>query len=108
MRAAAYDHIVSELKAVELQIKSRPIPNSRALEQANTLLEKLNVGGVAVDPNFSDYPSARSVDDLIRTIQHMQISDQTTGLPSNLLSSYENQAMIYLTQAITYESFLKR
>ena len=66
------------------------------------------VGGISNDPNFSNYPSARSVADLVQTIQHMQISDQTTGLPPNLLSAYENQANIYLTQAITYENFLKR
>jgi hypothetical protein len=108
MRATAYDHIEAELKAVELQIKTRPIPNSDVLQQANSLLTKFGVGGISNDPNFSNYPSARSVADLVQTIQHMQISDQTTGLPPNLLSAYENQANIYLTQAITYENFLKR
>ena len=108
MRAPAYDHVVAELKAVELQIKTRPIPNSDVLQQANTLLTKSGVGGIGNDPNFSNYPSARSVADLVKTIQHMEISDQTTGLPPNLLSAYENQANIYLAQAITYENFLKR
>ncbi len=107
-RGPAYDHIISELKAVELQIKARPLPNSEALEETNKVLSKLHVGGVTVDPNFSDYPSARSVDDLVNTVQHMQTSDQTMGLRPNLLSSYKNQATIYLTQAMTYESFLKR
>ena len=108
MRAPAYDHIVAELQAVELQIKTRPIPNSGVLQQANTLLAKFGIGGISNDPNFSNYPSARSVADLVQTIQHMQISDETTGLPPTLVSAYENQATIYLTQAITYENFLKR
>jgi hypothetical protein len=107
-RAAAYDRLIAELLAVELQIKARPIPNTDALDKANEVLTKLGVGGVRVDPNFSDYPSARSVADLTATIQHMQKSDQTTGLPANLLSAYKKQATIYLTQAISYENFLKR
>jgi len=73
-RASAYDHIISGLKATELQIKSRPLPSPDALEGANKVLTKLGVRGVGVDPNFSDYPSARSVDDLVVTLQHMQTS----------------------------------
>jgi hypothetical protein len=107
-RAPAYDHIVAELEAVELQIKTRPIPNSDVLQQANTLLAKSGISGISNDPNLSNYPSARSVADLVKTVQHMQISDRTTGLQPNLVLAYENQANIYLTQAITYENFLKR
>jgi len=107
-RAPAYNHFVSELKAVELQIKSRPMPSSDALAATNKFLAKVGTAGIAVDPNFSDYPSARSVDDLVGTIQHMQSADQSNGLRGGELSAFENQATIYLTQAITYESFLKR
>src|SRR5271170_5137967 len=104
-RAPAYDHIVAELDAVELQIKTRPIPNTEVLQQANTLLTKSGVAGISNDPKFSNYPSARSVADLVQTIQHMQVSDETSGLPPSLVPAYENQASIYLTQAITYENF---
>lgn len=107
-RAPAYNHIVAELKAVELQIKARPLPSPGALEETNKVLTKLSVGGVSADPNFSYYPSARSVQGLVLTIQHMQVSDRTMGLPPTSLSLHEKQANVYLTQALTYEAFLKR
>jgi len=107
-RAAAYDHIIAELEAVELLIKARPLPDPAALAETNKVLASLHIGEASADPNFSEYPSARSVALLVGTIQHMQTSDRTTGLQPSLLAPYKNQAMIYLTQAITYESFLKR
>lgn len=107
-RAPLYDHLIAELMAVELQIKARPIPNADALTKTDQLLVKLGVAGLPVDPNFSAYPSARSVADLTDTIRHMQASDRSTGLPASLLAAYKNQAAIYLTQAIAYEAFLKR
>jgi hypothetical protein len=107
-RKAAYDHIVAELKATKLQITARPLPNADALGRANQILTKLQVANVSVDPNFSDYPSARSVDDLADTIQHMEAADQGGGLRGDELAAFKNQSGVFLTQAITYESFLKR
>jgi hypothetical protein len=107
-RGPAYDHIVAELKALDLQIRTRPTPNPDALEKANQVLSKLKIGGLQPDPNFSDYPSARAVDDLTDTIQHMQMADQAAGLRGGELKAFENQAITYLSQAITYENFLKR
>jgi hypothetical protein len=107
-RAGQYDHVVAELNATELQIMTRPLPHPDALKKANEVLRGLHVGQVAVDPNFSEYPSARSVSDLADTIKHMQAADQAKGLRGAELQAFENQARVYLIQAITYENFLKR
>jgi hypothetical protein len=105
-RAPAYDHIIAELNALDLQIKARPIPNPGALEQTNQLLAKAGV--VAVDPKFSDYPSARAVEDLAETIAQMQRNDQTKGLQATRVLIYKQEAKISLSQAFAYENFLKR
>jgi hypothetical protein len=107
-RGPAYDHIVAELNATELEIKTRPTPKLDGVGEADKMLAKLKVAGVSADPNFSDYPSARAVGDLADTLQHMQADDQKKGLAGAEVRAYENQALIYLTQAITYENFLKR
>lgn len=107
-RLSAYNHIIAELNATELQIKSRPLPNSDALASANNVLGKIGISPITVDPGFSNYPSARSVNDLTSTIVHMQNSDQSSGLHGAEISAFENQANTFLSQAITYETFLKR
>ncbi len=107
-RKPAYDHIVAELNATELEIKARPTPNPDILKQANGVLQRLKVAGLTPDPAFSDYPSARAVADLADTIQHMEKADQAAGLHHELIPAFEQQATIFLTQAITYENFLKR
>lgn len=107
-RQPAYDHIVAELRATELEIKARPTPNPEVLQAANKVLERLKIGGIQPDPDFSDYPSARSVADLADTIQHMESADQAAGLHREAIPAFEQQATIFLTQAITYENFLKR
>jgi hypothetical protein len=107
-RKPAYDHIVAELSATLIEIKARPIPNPQAMAEANNALQQLHVGGLTVDPGFSDYPSARSVSDLTDTIKHMEAADQQSGLHHEAVPAFEQQATIFLTQAITYENFLKR
>lgn len=108
LRQPAYDHIVAELRATELEIKARPTPNPHVLQAANKVLQRLKINGMSPDPAFSDYPSARAVADLADTIRHMEGADQAAGLHREAIPAFEQQATIFLTQAITYENFLKR
>lgn len=107
-RKPAYDQIVAELRATELEIRARPTPSPDALAAANKVLQRLRVANLAPDPGFSDFPSARAVGDLADTIQHMESADQAGGLHREAIPAFEKQATIFLTQAITYENFLKR
>jgi hypothetical protein len=107
-RKPSYDHIIAELKAVQVQITARPTPDPKLLAEADALLAREKIGSVAVDPNFSAYPSARAVGDLADVIQHMETADQAAGLHREAIPAFEQQASILLTQAITYENFLER
>ena len=107
-RKPQYDKIVGELGAAELQIKTRPMPSPKAIAKAAAALQRLRIAGVAVDPNFTAYPSARAVHDLQDTIQHMEGFDEKSGLRGAAILAFKNQADVYLTQALTYENYLKR
>jgi hypothetical protein len=107
-RKPAYDHVIAELDAVLIEIKARPIPNPDVLAKVNRALEAVHVGGVTVDPNFSSYPSARSVADMVKVLTQMETADQQAGLHKELIPAFEQPVITYLTQAITYENFLKR
>jgi hypothetical protein len=108
VRKPAYDHIIAELRAVQVQITARPTPDPALLAKADTFLAHEKIGRVTVDPNFSAYPSARAVGDLADVIQHMESADQTAGLHREAVPAFEQQATILLTQAIIYENFLRR
>jgi hypothetical protein len=107
-RKPQYDKIVGELGAAELQIKTRPMPNAKAIAKAAAALQRLHVAGVTLDPNFTAYPSARAVHDLQDTIQHMEGFDEKSGLRGAAILAFKNQADVFLTQALTYENYLKR
>lgn len=107
-RKPQYDKIVGELGAVELQIRTRPIPKPAAIKKAAAAIQRLNIGGVTVDPNFSAYPSARAVHDLQGTIVKMEEVDEKSGLRGAAVAAFQNQAVTFLTQAMTYENYLKR
>lgn len=107
-RKPQYDKIVGELGAAELQIRARPMPNSKAITKAAAALARLHVADVTVDPGFTAYPSARAVHGLQDTIQHMEGFDEKAGLRGAAVLAFKNQADVYLTQALTYENYLKR
>jgi hypothetical protein len=107
-RAPTYAHIIGELDALEVQAKSRPIPSAVTLERANAVLSVNGMQRLVNDPKFTDFPSARSIQNTADTLKRMRLVDQREGLHGAEINAFENQASIYLTQAITYEAFLKR
>ncbi len=73
------------------------------------MLSRLHLAPLAAaDPGFSDYPSARSIHDLSDAITHMRDADKADGLHGGELNAFKNSTRVFLTQAITYETFLKR
>jgi hypothetical protein len=107
-RSASYTSIVGELNALEIQAKSRPIPGSDSLTEANKVLSANGTGQLANDPQFTSFPSARAIHDASVMIATMREADKKAGIHGDELKAYQNQASIFLTQAITYENFLKR
>jgi len=107
-RKPAYDHVIAELQATLIEIRARPIPNPQALEAADNALQKAHIGTLTIDPDFSDYPSAGSIKDLAGVIKQMETTDAQSRLQREAVPGLEQPAIILLTQAITYENFLKR
>jgi hypothetical protein len=107
-RADSYTHVIGELNALELQAKSRPIPGSDVLAAANKVLSANGIDPLTSDPQFTAYPSARSLHDASNTVATMRTADQKAGLRGNEIKAFQNQTSIFLMQAITYENFLKR
>ena len=106
-RSDSYNKIIGELNALELQARLRPSP--RGLVNINNVNAALQKSGVAeIDPNFTDVPSVRSIRDTSDTMSHMRDFDAAGGLRGGQLKALENQAVTFLSQAIAYESFLKR
>jgi hypothetical protein len=107
-RGDTYTHIIGELNALEIQAKSRPVPASDSLVEANKVLSANGIGQLTSDPQFTSFPSARAIHDASITIATMREADQKAGVRGDELKAFQNQASIFLTQAITYENFLKR
>jgi hypothetical protein len=107
-RAAAYNRLIGELRALELSATSRPTPPNDLLATVNQSLKARGQPSLAADPKFTDYPSARAMEDAADTITHMRDADRTAGLHGALIQAFTNQAQIYMAQAMTYENFLKR
>jgi hypothetical protein len=107
-RAASYNRVIGELRALELSATSRPSPPNDLLATVNRTLQARGQPLLAADPKFTDYPSARAMEDAADTITHMRDADRAAGLHGALIQAFANQAQIYMAQAITYENFLKR
>ncbi len=107
-RADAYNRLIGDLNALEIQVKARPIPSSKITDEVNKLLSSHNISQIANDPNFTDYPSARAIHDASDQIAHMRQADQVAGLRGGEVKAFENAGSTFMIQAITYENFLKR
>jgi hypothetical protein len=105
-RASDYNKVIGQLQALEIEAKSRPLPPSDMLTKVNAALNASKIA--PLDPGFSDYPSARAMQDAAGTLTHMRDADQKAGLRGNEVEAFENQANVFMTQAMTYENFLKR
>lgn len=102
-REATYNHLIGAFESLKLQAKARPIPSGVALEKINALLESRGSGGIT-----DNYPSAFAFGEIAKTLQKMKATDRSQGLKPFVIEAFKGQVIIYLDQALTYETFLKR
>jgi len=102
-REAIYNQLIGAFESLKLQAKARPVPSSMALDKINALLEAKGSGGIT-----EDYPSAFAFGEIADTFRKMKTTDRTNGVKPMAIQAFKGQVAIYLDQAITYESFLKR
>jgi hypothetical protein len=103
-REDKYNAVIGGVDALAIQAKARPVPKNKATKKANAYLrsrglEVLDSGGV---------PSATALENISETVSKMRDTDRKQGLTAFEVSAFKGQAVTFLDQALTYESFLKR
>ncbi len=102
-RESTYNILIGAFESLKLQAKARPVPENVALEKINELLQAKGSNAVS-----GEYPSAFAFEKIAETFRKMKEIDSRQGLKPLALQAFKGQVEIFLDQAITYESFLKR
>ncbi|NHQ60582.1 hypothetical protein G9409_08275 [Chlorobium sp. BLA1] len=103
-RTDIYNKIIGSLDALEVQAKARPVPKTKANEAVNKWLEKRGIPTLTND----EVPSATAIGKISLTLKRMRDTDRAQGVTATEVQAFKNQTVIYMDQAITYESFLER
>lgn len=103
-RKQTYNSIIGSVDALAIQVKARPIPNKKITERVNEYLRSRDVE-VLEDENV---PSATALEKISETIAKMRNTDKKQGITALEAEAFKGQVVIYLDQAMTYESFLER
>ena len=101
-REPTYNQLIGSFDALNLQSKARPIPNV-SLDRLNQLMKQKGMENIS-----GDYPSATAFKEIALTLEKMKETDELSGLNPTIVAAFKGQIEIYLEQAITYETFLKR
>lgn len=101
-REKNYNDLIGAYDALKIKAKARPIPSNVATKKIN---EILGTRGTSLSGN---YPSAFAFEEISKTLKKMKDTDNVSGLKPTAVEAFKGQIAIFLDQAITYESFLKR
>ena len=102
-REAAYARVIGSFDALTIEAGARPVPDSRALERVNALLEKRGVP--ALDGEIPSVPALRKVSE---TVAKMRDTDRKQGVRDMEVQAFRGILVISIDQALTYERFLER
>jgi hypothetical protein len=103
-REGTYNNIIGSLDALVIQANARPIPKNKITEKVNEVLTKRGVQILEGD----DAPSASAMEEISKTMTKMRDTDKKQGVTEFEVRAFKGQVVIYLDQAITYETFLER
>jgi len=102
-REKTYNELIGAFDALKLQAKARPLPKNVATEKINMLLEAKGSNSLS-----GNYPSAFAFEKISETLSKMKEEDKTKGIKPTAMEAFKGMIEIFLDQALTYESFLKR
>lgn len=102
-RENTYNELIGAFDALKLQARARPVPKKVAADKINKLLQAKGSDAVA-----GNYPSAFAFEKISETLVKMKEEDRENGIKPIAMQAFRGMIEIYLDQAITYESFLKR
>lgn len=103
MRQPIYNQLIGAFESLKLQARARPVPNNVSLSKINELLQSRGSNTIT-----DEYPSAFAFGEIANTFRKMKQIDSQSGIKPMAIQAFQGQVEIYLDQAITYESFLKR
>ncbi|HNP69253.1 MAG TPA: hypothetical protein PKH16_15210 [Aequorivita sp.] len=103
VREPIYNVLIGAFESLKLQAKARPVPENVALDKINELLQAKGSNAIS-----GEYPSAFAFEKIAETFKKMKQTDRENGIKPLALQAFKGQVEIFLDQAITYESFLKR
>ncbi len=102
-RADNYNKIIGSLDALEIQAKSRPVPQTKVGDALDQLLK--NKGWTV---SSSETPSSVALNKISVAITKMRDTDQQRNLTATEVQAFKGHITIFINQAITYESFLEQ
>lgn len=102
-REPVYNILIGAFESLEIQARARPVPKNIALDKINEMLQARGSNNIT-----GEYPSAFAFEKIADTFKKMKETDEQNGIKPLALQAFKGQMEIYLDQALTYESFLKR
>lgn len=103
-RKDTYNSLIGNLDALAIQAESRPMPDNRVIKKIDKFLEKRGLNPLGVD----DAPSATALKNMSKQIVMMRDTDEKQGITPIEAQTFKGNVVIFMDQALTYESFLKR
>ncbi|WP_372864910.1 hypothetical protein [Spongiibacter sp.] len=103
-RQRGYNRLIGRFDALAVQARARPMPTRRSTQRASDYLARRGLAAVDGD----EPASALAMEKIARTLAKMKQVDAKQGLSAIEVAAFKGQVLIYLDQALTYESFLKR
>jgi len=103
-REQEYNALIGAYDALKIKAKARPVPSNVATKKINKLLGAKGSNVIS----SGDYPSAFAFEKISETLKKMKTTDKNNGIKPTAIQAFKGMIEIFLDQAITYESFLKR
>ena len=103
VREPVYNILIGAFESLEIQARARPVPKNVAIDKINEMLQAKGSNSIT-----GEYPSAFAFERIAETFTKMKETDRQNGIKPLALQAFKGQVEIYLDQALTYESFLKR
>lgn len=99
-RENTYNELIGSIDALAIQTEARPVPTND--------ITSLFRSGSTAESSDNGKSSVIALEKISKTVTKMRDTDKKQGVTATEVAAFKGQAVIYLDQALTYESFLKR
>lgn len=117
-REEKYNDLIGKLEALSLKIQARPMPNVKLLDKivakANASLKsrdslRNNTSGMGSFISATKIaPSVTAINQIVKNLTKLRDTDKAQGVTKTEVTLFKNNVILYLDQALTYESFLNK